>query len=87
MLMSDSSNKSDVLRGIELGAVDFLEKPLSSLKLKNIWQHVVRKVSGTIVLANDCTVAAHSRSMQVIKHLQSSVAAQAHPIRSLSYTC
>ncbi|KAK9817487.1 hypothetical protein WJX74_003274 [Apatococcus lobatus] len=44
VLMSDSSNKSDILRGIELGAVDFLEKPLSSLKLKNIWQHVVRKM-------------------------------------------
>ena len=45
VLMSGSSNKADVLRGIELGAVDFLEKPLSSLKLKNIWQHVVRKVA------------------------------------------
>lgn len=34
---------SDVMHGIELGAVDVLEKPLSSLKLRNIWQHVVRK--------------------------------------------
>lgn len=53
MLMSDGSNKSDILRGIELGAVDFLEKPLSNLKLKNIWQHVVRKVSENLVTAND----------------------------------
>ena len=34
---------SAVMHGIELGAVDVLEKPLSSLKLRNIWQHVVRK--------------------------------------------
>ena len=45
VLMSEkSSSRDDVWRGIELGAADVLEKPLSSLKLRNIWQHVVRKV-------------------------------------------
>lgn len=29
---------------IQLGAVEFLRKPLSEEKLKNIWQHVVHKV-------------------------------------------
>ena len=33
------------MKGIELGAVDFLEMPISPLKLRNIWQHVVRKAS------------------------------------------
>ena len=44
VLMSDKgSSTDDVWRGIELGAADVLERPLSSLKLRNIWQHVVRK--------------------------------------------
>lgn len=33
-----------VWRGLEVGAAEVLEKPLSLLKLQNIWQHVVRKV-------------------------------------------
>lgn len=28
----------------QLGAVEFLRKPLSEDKLRNIWQHVVHKV-------------------------------------------
>ena len=45
VLMSErGSSTDDVWRGIEVGAADVLEKPLSSLKLRNIWQHVVRKV-------------------------------------------
>ena len=45
VLMSEKgSSTDDVWRGIELGAADVLEKPLSPLKLRNIWQHVVRKV-------------------------------------------
>ncbi len=30
--------------GIKLGAAEFLEKPLCQLKLKNIWQHTVRRM-------------------------------------------
>lgn len=30
--------------GIKLGAAEFLEKPLCVLKLKNIWQHTVRRM-------------------------------------------
>ena len=44
LMVDKDSPYRDVMRGIELGAVDVLEKPLSSLKLRNIWQHVVRKV-------------------------------------------
>lgn len=44
VLMSDSACTHDVMRAVQLGAVDFLDKPLSLLKLKNIWQHSVRKV-------------------------------------------
>ncbi len=44
VLMSASAAPAAVMEGIELGAVDFLEKPVSPHKLRNIWQHVVRKV-------------------------------------------
>ena len=45
ILMSDGGSANKVWKSIELGAVEYLEKPLSQLKLRNIWQHVVRKVS------------------------------------------
>lgn len=44
ILTSDTSEHNEVMLGIKLGAVDFLEKPLSLLKLRNIWQHTVRKM-------------------------------------------
>ena len=44
VLMSDCGATVDVMRAVQLGAVDFLDKPLSLLKLKNIWQHSVRKM-------------------------------------------
>ena len=47
VLMSGSGSQGEVMKGIELGAVDYLEKPVSLQKLRNIWQHVVRKVSVT----------------------------------------
>ena len=42
VLMAAGAGTADVLRAVRLGAVDFLDKPLSPLKLKNIWQHSVR---------------------------------------------
>ena len=46
ILMSEGSCSStgDVLRAVKLGAVDWLDKPLFVLKLKNIWQHSVRRM-------------------------------------------
>jgi DNA-binding response OmpR family regulator len=44
VLMSATGGAGEVMKGIELGAVDYLEKPVSLPKLRNIWQHVVRKV-------------------------------------------
>ena len=44
VLMSEGGSANEVWKSIELGAVEYLEKPLSPLKLRNIWQHVVRKV-------------------------------------------
>lgn len=44
VLMAAAATHADVLRAVKMGAVDFLDKPLSLLKLKNIWQHSVRKV-------------------------------------------
>ena len=42
--MSERGSANEVWKSIELGAVEYVEKPLSQLKLRNIWQHVVRKV-------------------------------------------
>ena len=44
ILMSEGGSANEVWKSIQLGAVEYLEKPLSQLKLRNIWQHVVRKV-------------------------------------------
>jgi DNA-binding NtrC family response regulator len=44
LMMGLCPSPDEVLLGINLGAVDFLEKPLSPLKLRNIWQHTVRKM-------------------------------------------
>jgi hypothetical protein len=42
--MGSDPSPDDVMAGISLGAVDFLAKPVSQLKLRNIWQHTVRKM-------------------------------------------
>lgn len=44
VLMAELGSPKDVMRSVQLGAVDFLDKPLSMLKLKTIWQHAVRKM-------------------------------------------
>ncbi|KAI8477425.1 MAG: hypothetical protein J3K34DRAFT_364388, partial [Monoraphidium minutum] len=46
ILMGCDPSPSDVMAGVSLGAVDFLAKPLSPLKLRNIWQHTVRRMMG-----------------------------------------
>ncbi|KIY96629.1 hypothetical protein MNEG_11334 [Monoraphidium neglectum] len=46
ILMAADPSPDDVMQGVSLGAVDFLAKPLSQLKLRNIWQHTVRKMMG-----------------------------------------
>ncbi len=49
LMTSEGGSQQEVWRSIELGAADCLEKPLSPLKLRNIWQHVVRKVSAPLM--------------------------------------
>ncbi|KAH6554668.1 hypothetical protein KP509_1Z316300 [Ceratopteris richardii] len=43
-VMSTAENIQLMVKVITLGAVEFLVKPLLEDKLRNIWQHVVRKV-------------------------------------------
>lgn len=52
ILMSSDPSPHDVMTGISLGAVDFLAKPLSPLKLRNIWQHTVRKMMSDMRICN-----------------------------------
>mmetsp|Transcript_24239 Transcript_24239/g.71970 ORF Transcript_24239/g.71970 Transcript_24239/m.71970 type:complete len:450 (-) Transcript_24239:1075-2424(-) len=44
VLMSSASCPDDIVAGIKLGAVDHMQKPLYVHKLRNIWQHTVRRV-------------------------------------------
>jgi CheY-like chemotaxis protein len=44
VLMGDARDAGEVMAGLDLGADDFLEaRPLSRLKLQNLWQHTVRR--------------------------------------------
>lgn len=52
VLMSEGSTTVDVMRAVQLGAADFLDKPLSVLKLKNIWQHSVRRMMQRTSICN-----------------------------------
>lgn len=44
VVMSGSGAAGEAMQFIEKGALDYLERPVSLPKLRNIWQHVVRKV-------------------------------------------
>ncbi|KAJ8557927.1 hypothetical protein K7X08_004693 [Anisodus acutangulus] len=43
IMVSNIHSISTMMKCIALGAVEFLQKPLSDNKLRNIWQHVVHK--------------------------------------------
>ncbi|CAI9095477.1 OLC1v1031439C1 [Oldenlandia corymbosa var. corymbosa] len=43
IMMSNNRCLSTMMKCIALGAVEFLQKPVSDDKLRNIWQHVVHK--------------------------------------------
>ncbi|XP_027181004.1 two-component response regulator-like APRR2 isoform X2 [Coffea eugenioides] len=43
IMISDNNCRSTMMKCIALGAVEFLQKPVSDDKLQNIWQHVVHK--------------------------------------------
>lgn len=44
VLTGENTSQQQKLVGIRFGAMDFLEKPVALLKLRNVWQHTVRKV-------------------------------------------
>ncbi|XP_052725083.1 two-component response regulator ORR21 isoform X1 [Vigna angularis] len=44
IMMSGDSTTSAVMKGIRHGACDYLIKPVREEELRNIWQHVVRKI-------------------------------------------
>lgn len=57
IMMASTENMNIMMQGIAAGASEFLQKPLSEERLKNIWQHVVRKALVTGHLAVPTTVA------------------------------
>jgi CheY-like chemotaxis protein len=71
ILMGADPQPQDVFQGIQLGAVDFLAKPLSPLKLRNIWQHTVRKMISSMNI--NCT----SELAQDMQQLAAAAAAEA----------
>jgi len=62
VLMSEGGDPDDVMRAVTLGAVDFLDKPLSVLRLKNIWQHSVRKMMQQATLYDPPQVSGPTKS-------------------------
>lgn len=46
VLMGDNPSPAEVLQGMKLGAVDYLERPLATGKLRCLWQYTVRKMMG-----------------------------------------
>lgn len=50
LLKGPRPTPDDVLFGLKMGSVDFLETPVSPLKLKNIWQHTVRRMMSEMEL-------------------------------------
>lgn len=42
VLMGASPSHADVLKGIQLGAAEFLERPLAHHKVRTLWQHKIR---------------------------------------------
>lgn len=61
LISSPGTTPECVWRGIEVGAAEVLEKPLSLLKLQNIWQHVVRKVSSNSSMESNVNDHAEER--------------------------
>lgn len=47
IMMSNTSCLNTTMKCLALGAAEFLQKPISEDKLKNIWQHVVHKAFNT----------------------------------------
>ncbi|KAG2443789.1 hypothetical protein HXX76_002132 [Chlamydomonas incerta] len=74
VLMSESGAPNEVMLGIKLGAVDFLEKPLSPLKLKNIWQHLVRRMLSASAKAEK-KAAAHTAQREAANNAAGSATA------------
>ncbi|XP_074317811.1 two-component response regulator-like APRR2 isoform X2 [Silene latifolia] len=66
IMMSKENCLSTMMKCIALGAVEFLIKPLSEEKLRNIWQHVVHKAFNTSESEN-------SESLKSVKDFVGSV--------------
>ncbi|KAK1407776.1 hypothetical protein QVD17_39403 [Tagetes erecta] len=69
IMTSDVNCLSTMMKCIALGAVEFLEKPLSEDKLRNIWQHVAHKAfnAGPRDETESRDVDAHLKKQDIIK--------------------
>lgn len=63
IMMASTENMNIMMQGIAAGASEFLQKPLSEERLKNIWQHVVRKALVTGHLAAPTDIAPTSKAI------------------------
>ncbi|KAI5069420.1 hypothetical protein GOP47_0015721 [Adiantum capillus-veneris] len=64
IMMASTENMNIMMQGIAAGASEFLQKPLSEERLKNIWQHVVRKALVTGHLVAPTTVAPSANNLK-----------------------
>ncbi|KIY94349.1 hypothetical protein MNEG_13612 [Monoraphidium neglectum] len=77
VLMGARCGAAQVMEGVDAGAADFLERPLSSLKLQNLWQHAVRRAMAArrpCASADAAAGAAGARRRLTLKRCGSSAA-------------
>lgn len=70
IMTSNSQCINTMMKCIALGAVEFLTKPLSEDKLKNIWQHVVHKAFNAEASALSESLKPVKESVESMLHLQ-----------------
>lgn len=80
LLMGAQCSSSQVLAAVQHGAADFLEQPLSQLKLRNIWQHTVRMMMHTCDIRSQppSPTAAEAAAELMAKHDAAAAAAAAY---------
>ena len=69
--MLEGGQAREVVRGINMGAIQILEKPMVEENARNIWQHVIRKMMATdrATMTPDRTTCADRRENEAERGL------------------
>ncbi|XP_022923414.1 two-component response regulator-like APRR2 isoform X1 [Cucurbita moschata] len=80
IMISNIHCLSTMMKCIALGAIEFLQKPLSEDKLRNIWQHVVHKAFNAGGSAVPSSLKPIKESVASILHLESENSENNNPV-------